>query len=120
MIILIVEYDFPTLLVSFLVALFTNTCKNLLILESITFQIYLEEVHKKVKDFVWTSVLEKINTADNLQVQCANIALLPKCLYLCYRGGEIDLHLFFALSWQRLFGLKGELVAYSASLLEYM
>lgn len=79
----------------------------------------------KVRAFVWTTVLEKINTLDNLHTRRTNKAPSPSVYLLCLAAAEDGLHLFLHCKvaktlWDRLFGVKGEYWVSSPSLIIHM
>ena len=67
----------------------------------------------KVKAFVWTAVLNRINTNDLLQIRRPNKALSPNVCVMCFQSAETNSHLFLHCEvarfvWDKLFGIFGE------------
>lgn len=78
--------------------------------------IWEVNVSKKVKGFMWTTTVEKVNTLDNLQVQHPNKALSPILCMMCLEeetGSHSDICFLHCgrgcwIFVAKLFGIKGE------------
>lgn len=70
---------------------------------------------KRLRGFVWTLTLNKVNTLDNLQVRHLNRELSPSICDMCYRGAETVLHLFLHCASAcvivvKIFGIRGRIL----------
>ena len=75
--------------------------------------IWKSKSPSKVKAFVWTAVLNRINTNDMLQKRRPLMALSPNMCIMCGLDSESGAHLFLHCPsarsiWNRLFGFFGE------------
>lgn len=87
--------------------------------------IWKSKTPVKVKSFVWTAVLNKINTNDMLQKRRPLTALSPNWCIMCRSTSESGDHLFLhcstaTLIWNKLFGIFGESWACPLSLNQFL
>ena len=75
--------------------------------------IWMSKTPSRVKSFIWTAVLNKINTNDILQVQRPHKAISPDVCVMCGVNTESVSHLFLHFPmvdflWNTLFDIFGE------------